>query len=197
MRAPSVRWPPIALLAAAGEPDAVPELPKGQTKVESGRTLGRPTATRRQAARARRSQRGGGQRRVDGRFTPVPVVEAVKNFQVRHGLEADGVIGAGTIRAMNVPLAQRVRQIELAMERMRWLPALGNRPNVFVNVALFRMWATDPASGEEPLRMNVVVGQSMNHKTPLFVEQMEYVVFRPYWNPPRGHHSEGADTPRT
>ena len=72
------------------------------------------------------------------------------------------------------------------MERMRWLPALGSRPNVFVNVALFRMWATDPASGEEPLRMNVVVGQSMNHKTPIFVEHMEYVVFRPYWNPPRG-----------
>ncbi|MEZ5287528.1 MAG: L,D-transpeptidase family protein [Vicinamibacterales bacterium] len=103
----------------------------------------------------------------------------------RHGLEADGVIGAGTIKALNITLAQRVRQIELAMERMRWLPELSDRPNVFVNVPLYRMWATDPATGEEPLRMNVVVGQSLNHKTPIFVEQMEYVIFRPYWNPPR------------
>jgi murein L,D-transpeptidase YcbB/YkuD len=71
------------------------------------------------------------------------------------------------------------------MERMRWLPTLGDRPNVFVNVALFRMWATDPLTKQEPLRMNVVVGQSLNHQTPLFVEHMEYVIFRPYWNPPR------------
>ena len=112
--------------------------------------------------------------------------QAVKRFQERHGLETDGVIGAGTMRALNVPLAQRVRQIELAMERMRWLPELDDRPNVFVNVPLFRMWATDPHGVEEPLRMNVVVGQSLNHQTPLFVEQLEYVIFRPYWNPPYG-----------
>ena len=115
-----------------------------------------------------------------------PIAQAVKRFQERHGLETDGVIGAGTLRALNVPLAQRVRQIELAMERMRWLPELDDRPNLFVNVPLFRMWATDPRGVEEPLRMNVVVGQSLNHQTPLFVEQLEYVIFRPYWNPPYG-----------
>ena len=115
-----------------------------------------------------------------------PLVQAVKRFQERHGLETDGVIGAGTLRALNVPLAQRVKQIELAMERMRWLPELDDRPNFFVNVPLFRMWATDPRGADEPLRMNVVVGQSLNHQTPLFVEQLEYVIFRPYWNPPYG-----------
>ena len=172
-------------LAAAGDPDAVPELPKGQTKVESGRTwAGLPQLVVRLRVLGDLSEAA--TRDASRTIYAGAVVEAVKNFQVRHGLEPDGVIGTGTIRAINVPLAQRVRQIELAMERMRWLPTLGTRPNVFVNVALFRMWATDPASGEEPLRMNVVVGQSMNHKTPLFVEQMEYVVFRPYWNPPRG-----------
>jgi murein L,D-transpeptidase YcbB/YkuD len=77
-----------------------------------------------------------------------------------------------------------VRQIELAMERMRWLPKLSDRPSVFVNVALFRLWATDPTRAEEPLRMSVVVGKSLNHKTPIFIDRMEYVVFRPYWNPP-------------
>jgi murein L,D-transpeptidase YcbB/YkuD len=173
-------------LAAAGEPDAVPELPKGRAKVESGRAwAGLPQLIARLRVLGDLSD-AAASTAASTTIYAAPVVEAVKHFQIRHGLDADGVIGAGTIKAMNVPLAQRVRQIELAMERMRWLPALGNRPNVFVNVALFRMWATDPASGDEPLRMNVVVGQSMDHKTPLFVEHMEYVVFRPYWNPPRG-----------
>ncbi len=72
------------------------------------------------------------------------------------------------------------------MERMRWLPVLSEEPNVFVNLPLFRMWATDPTTGDEPLRMNVVVGKSLGHQTPIFVEKMEYVIFRPYWTPPRG-----------
>jgi murein L,D-transpeptidase YcbB/YkuD len=173
-------------LLQAGEPELVPALPKGRTKVTPRQTWeGVPQL----AARLR----------VFGDLAADPsaathngstaydetLVKAVKSFQGRHGLEPDGVIGAGTIKTLNVPLAQRVRQIELAMERMRWLPTLSDRPNVFVNVPLFRMWATDPATGEEPLRMNVVVGKSLNHQTPLFVDQMEYVIFRPYWNPPR------------
>ena len=71
------------------------------------------------------------------------------------------------------------------MERMRWLPSLHDQRNVFVNVANFRLWATDPLSRDEPLRMNVVVGKSLDHETPLFIEQLEYIVFRPFWNPPR------------
>ena len=173
-------------LAAAGEPEAVPQLSKGQAGVKPGQAwAGVPQV----AARLRLlGDLPGGAAAGSGASTLYagPLVDAVKRFQERHGLEADGVVGAGTIDAINVPLAQRARQIELAMERMRWLPKLGERPNVFVNVPLFRLWATDPLSGEEPLRMNVVVGKSHNHKTPLFVDQMEYVIFRPYWNPPRG-----------
>lgn len=170
-------------LAARGEPDAVPELAKGQTKVEPRKNwAGVPQLAARLRTLGDLPEGSAPGSTVYG----APLVEAVKRFQERHGLEPDGVIGAGTIKALNVSLALRVRQIELAMERMRWLPKLSDRPNVFVNVPLFRMWATDPAGGEEPLRMNVVVGQSANHKTPLFIETMEYVIFRPYWNPPRG-----------
>jgi murein L,D-transpeptidase YcbB/YkuD len=107
----------------------------------------------------------------------------VKHFQDRHGFEADGVLGRATWAAMSVPISWRVHQIELAMERMRWLPPMANEPTVFVNVALFRLWATDPSVEGEPLRMNVVVGKSLNHQTPIFIAQMAYVVFRPYWNP--------------
>jgi len=173
-------------MARPGEPVTVPALAKGQTKVEPGRTWdGVPQLTAR--LRALGDLAGAAASATDtGNVYAPPLVQAVKRFQERHGLEADGVIGAGTLRALNVPLAQRVKQIELAMERMRWLPELDDRPNLFVNVPLFRMWATDPRGGEEPLRMNVVVGQSLNHQTPLFVEQLEYVIFRPYWNPPYG-----------
>jgi L,D-transpeptidase YcbB len=167
----------------AGEPDEVPALAKGQPKVERGKSW---TGIPQVAARLRVL----GDLAADAAATSTtysgPLVDAVKRFQMRHGLENDGVIGAGTIKALNVSLADRVRQIELAMERMRWLPKLDDRPNVFVNIALFRLWATDPKTGNEPLRMNVVVGKSLNHQTPIFVEQMEYVIFRPYWNPPRG-----------
>jgi murein L,D-transpeptidase YcbB/YkuD len=120
----------------------------------------------------------------EGTLYDAAAVAAVKRFQARHILDADGVIGAATIEAMNVPLARRVRQLELAMERGRWLPRLADRPTIFVNVALFRLWASDPVRGDEPLRMNVVVGKSVSNKTPIFEEEMEYVVFRPYWNPP-------------
>jgi L,D-transpeptidase YcbB len=170
-------------MARAGEPEAVPDLAKGQTKIEPGKPwAGVPQL----AARLRVFGDLPAGSSVTGTTYAGPLVAAVKSFQGRHGLEADGVIGATTIKALNVTVAQRAHQIELAMERMRWLPELSQRPNVFVNVPLFRLWATDPVSGDEPLRMNVVVGKSLNHHTPVFVEQMEYVIFRPYWNPPYG-----------
>jgi murein L,D-transpeptidase YcbB/YkuD len=176
-------------LAAAGEPPPVPDLEAGRRKVEPGKPwAGVPVL----AARLR----------VFGdlaKNAPPPaagpdglplydgaLVDAVKSFQGRHGLDPDGVIGAGTLETLNVPLAHRVRQLELAMERMRWLPDMHDRASIFVNVALYRLWANDPASGQEPERMRVVVGQSLDHQTPIFLERMEYVVFRPYWNPPYG-----------
>jgi L,D-transpeptidase YcbB len=166
--------------AREGEPALAPELPKG-AKVEAGQPW---SGMAHVAARLRAFGDLPADAAVDGpTYGPASVI-AVKRFQERHGLQNDGVIGAGTIKALNVSRAARVRQIELAMERMRWLPTLSDRPNVFVNVALFRLWASDPTTGDEPLRMNVVVGQSLNHQTPIFVEKMEYVIFRPYWNPP-------------
>jgi murein L,D-transpeptidase YcbB/YkuD len=172
-------------LAKAGEPAAVPDLARGVRKVEPGSAWeGVPQL----AARLRRFgdlAADAGVSQADPQIYAGAVVDGVKRFQRRHGLETDGVLGPGTIRMLNVSLADRIRQIELSMERMRWLPTLSDKPNVFVNVALFRMWATDPTTGEEPLRMNVVVGDSLDHRTPIFVEQMEYVIFRPYWNPPR------------
>ena len=167
-----------------GEPPAVPALSAGRKKVEPGQAWDgvSPLAARLRAFGDLPTDAP----LAEGGAYSGPLPDAVKAFQRRHGLEPDGVIGTGTIATLNVPLAHRVRQIELAMERMRWLPPLSDRPNLFVNVALFRMWATDPRSTNEPLRMNVVVGKSLDHKTPIFIDRMEYVIFRPYWNPPYG-----------
>jgi murein L,D-transpeptidase YcbB/YkuD len=165
-------------LAEQGEPEPVPVLTKDRRKIEPGDSWeGVPQL------RARLERFGDLTTPTDSLRYEGPLVEAVRRFQTRHLLDADGVIGNDTIEALNRPIAARVRQIELAMERGRWLPRLDERPLVFVNVPLFRLWASDPIRGDEPLRMKVVVGKSLNHATPIFAEQMEYVVFRPYWSP--------------
>jgi murein L,D-transpeptidase YcbB/YkuD len=172
-------------LARAGEPEAAPALPKGR-KVEPGKPWdGVPALRNRLRTLGDLPADAPAETAPDG--TPLydaAAVQAVKRFQSRHTLDADGVIGPATIDALNVPVARRARQLALAMERGRWLPRLSDRPTVFVNVPLFRLWASDPVRGDEPLRMNVVVGKALNHRTPIFLEEMEYVVFRPYWNPP-------------
>jgi murein L,D-transpeptidase YcbB/YkuD len=168
-------------LARKGEPAPVPPLPPGRRKIEPGDAWeGIPLLRARLRILGDLADSSPG----DSGLYEGELVEAVKRFQSRHILDADGILGKATLEAVNVPLEQRVRQLELAMEKGRWLPELGDRPSLFVNVPIFRLWASNPVRGEEPLRMNVVVGKSLSHQTPIFVQQMEYVVFRPYWNPP-------------
>jgi murein L,D-transpeptidase YcbB/YkuD len=110
--------------------------------------------------------------------------EAVTRFQARHGLAPDGVIGAATRTALMVPFSTRVRQIEMALERLRWVSDLDDgRRLIAVNIPMFRLWAWDRVpSGEPPaLDMAVVVGRALNHRTPVFVESLERVIVRPYW----------------
>ena len=114
------------------------------------------------------------------------VVDAVRHFQMRHGLDPDGVIGPRTETALRVPLARRARQIELALERLRWLPHLNQDRFLAVNIPMFRLWVWDsiPPNGAPSFGMDVIVGRGLNRQTPVFVEEMEYLIFRPYWNVP-------------
>jgi len=109
---------------------------------------------------------------------------AVARFQDRHGLETDSTVGKGTIEAMNIPVDTRIAQIELNMERYRWLPDdLGPR-YVLVNIPDYQLHAYD--NGQEAFSMRVVVGKDFENPTPVFADSMSYIVFRPYWNvPPR------------
>ncbi len=112
-----------------------------------------------------------------------PLVDAVKSFQNRHGRNPDGRIGAQTLADLNVPLATRVRQMQLTLERWRWLPLSYNAAPIVVNIPEFRMRAYDE-SFRIGVTMNVVVGKAFDHSTPVFEDSMAYVVFRPYWNVP-------------
>lgn len=116
----------------------------------------------------------------------VAIVEAVKRFQRRHGIEADGVPGRATQSALDVPLSSRVRQIELALERLRWLPHLDEQRFIGINIPMFQLWAWDGtrADGKASFQTSVIVGRALNTRTPVFVEEMEHIIFRPYWNVP-------------
>ena len=107
--------------------------------------------------------------------------EAIKRFQRRHGLEPDGAVSAATVAQLNVPVAQRIQQIALNLERWRWLPAdLGER-HILVNIPEYRLEVWD--HGQVPLSMRVVVGKK-DTPTPIFNDQMTHLVFSPYWNVP-------------
>lgn len=88
--------------------------------------------------------------------------------------------------ALNVPLPSRVRQIELALERLRWLPHLDNQRFVAVNIPMFRLWAWDGIrpGGVASFQSGVIVGRALDTRTPVFVEELRDIVFRPYWNVP-------------
>jgi murein L,D-transpeptidase YcbB/YkuD len=114
------------------------------------------------------------------------LVTALKSFQFRHGLEQDGALGKGTYAALIRPLADRVKQIELTLERFRWLPAL-DAPTIIVNIPQFRLFAFDSTGDHEAqmLTMNVIVGKTFPaNRTPVFAGDMKYLIFRPYWDVP-------------
>jgi L,D-transpeptidase YcbB len=115
------------------------------------------------------------------------IVAGVKKFQLRHGQHADGTIGSSTAAAINEPLTQRVKQIELAMERLRWLPELSVGRSIIVNIPAFQLWAIDDIGNAIPsiTNMRVVVGKALKNQTPVLMAQMSFIEFMPYWNVPQ------------
>jgi len=113
------------------------------------------------------------------------LAEAVKRFQRRHGLDADGRLGPATVKQLNVPLTDRVRQLQLTLERWRWLPTEYSAPPIIVNIPDFRLRALDE-NNRIALEMRVVVGKAIRAESPVFTRDMTYLVLRPYWNIPPG-----------
>ncbi len=122
---------------------------------------------------------------------PAPVydaalVDALKSFQQRHGLAADGIVGAATLKQLQVTPAERVRQIELTLERLRWTPLLHGPRMIVINIPEFVLRAYEVQEGRIGVRltMKVIVGKAMDTRTPLFDEDMRSIEFSPYWNVP-------------
>jgi len=110
------------------------------------------------------------------------VAGAVARFRVRHGLFADSMADQATIGAMNVPVETRIRQIEVNLDRYRWLPAEFSKRYILVNIPDFRLYAYD--SGKLRFEQRVIVGDQYQNATPVFADSMTYLVFRPEWNVP-------------
>jgi murein L,D-transpeptidase YcbB/YkuD len=108
--------------------------------------------------------------------------QALQQFQERHGLDPDGMVGASTLMALNVPAAARVRQIELNMERWRWLPHELEDRYILVNLANFTLDVIE--HGRSALAMRVVVGKP-ERRTPFFSADMTHLVLSPHWYVPR------------
>ncbi|HMK50307.1 MAG TPA: L,D-transpeptidase family protein, partial [Thermodesulfovibrionales bacterium] len=106
---------------------------------------------------------------------------SVSFFQRRHGIKDDGVVGPVTLNALNVPLKQRIRQMELNLERLRWI--LGNIEErcIVVNIADFKLSVIE--NGKAIFSMKVVVGKPYQ-RTPVFTAKMTYLVINPRWNIP-------------
>ena len=112
-----------------------------------------------------------------------PLVAAVKRYQERNGLEADGVVGAGTIAQLNVPVAERITQLRVNLDRGRVL--LHDLPDRFVvvNIAAFTLYLVEGTDVAWSTR--VQVGKDYR-RTPVFRSEIGYIVFNPTWTVPPG-----------
>ena len=121
--------------------------------------------------------------RMDPETYDLELQEAAKAFQKRHGLDVDGVIGNETVRAMNVPVAQRIDQICINLERYRWF--LNSRgPNyIMVNIPSFTVDLVQ--NNVRRWNSRVIVGKP-DTQTPVFRAEMQYIILNPHWVIPDG-----------
>lgn len=154
--------PAVMRLAAGGSWDALPQL----------------------AAKLRLYGDLPAEARVEGTKYEGAIVDAVKHFQARHGLDADGIIAKATLAQLNVTASQRVKQLEVAIERVRATAPAAGGPSIIVNIPEFKLRAYSENGEEDALTMRVVVGKASSSRTPVFDGDLKHVVFRPYWNVP-------------
>lgn len=104
----------------------------------------------------------------------------IKKMQRSYGLKENGIINAELIRKLNVPVEDRLKQMKINLERMRWMPLVGD--GIFVNIPEYRLHVFEGKS--EVLSMDIIVGKAAN-RTVIFSDKMVYIIFAPYWNVPR------------
>lgn len=105
----------------------------------------------------------------------------LRNFQQRMGLEETGKLDTATLNELNYPLRERIKQLLVNLERMRWLPDESDSSYIIVNIPEYRLYVYD--DGHVVFPMNVVVGEEGTN-TVIFTDKLKYIVFSPYWNVP-------------
>jgi murein L,D-transpeptidase YcbB/YkuD len=115
------------------------------------------------------------------------LVDAVKKFQFRHGLTPDGVVGPGTLVALNHPYTERLEEIEESLKWLETIPVPATDSLVVVNIPSFQLyaWAAADRGKKATLTMPVVVGKAAKSHTPIIGGEISHLVFRPYWYVPR------------
>jgi murein L,D-transpeptidase YcbB/YkuD len=160
----------------AGEPWPILELPAGVRTLEAGDSASIVALIRERLFRLGDLESQVGEEHFDS-----TLVLAVQNFQERHGLNTDGVIGPNALREMNIPPAQRLRTMLVNMERLRWFPERQPPNLLVVNIPEFRLHVYE---GEvEVMSMDVVVGAAAT-RTVIFSDSLTQVVFSPTWTVP-------------
>ena len=110
-----------------------------------------------------------------------PLVTAVKRAQKRFGFHEDGVVDKALATELNVPVKDRIEQILINMERMRWLPKEQPAHRIVANIPEFKVHIYE--NNQQALEMNIVVGKQ-GYNTVIFNDSLKYIVFSPYWNVP-------------
>jgi len=157
----------------------------GWPQIPEGPTL-RPGATDSRLATLMQRLAITGDMEMMQTFAPVTeydeVLQAgVRHFQERHGLDTDAIVGPATVNALNVSAEQRVKQLEINLERARWVLDDISDDFILVNIAGFRAYLM--RDREIAWQTKVQVGRTY-HQSPVFRDEMKYVVFNPTWTVP-------------
>ncbi len=109
------------------------------------------------------------------------LAESIKSFQHRMGLQENGIIDKGTMKELNYPIKERIKQILINLERVRWMPAESDSHYILINIPEYKLYVYD--NGGLQFDMNVIVGKE-GTGTVIFTGNLKYIVFSPYWNVP-------------
>jgi murein L,D-transpeptidase YcbB/YkuD len=107
---------------------------------------------------------------------------AVQQAQKRFGFPADGKVSTDLVKQLNMSVTERIKQVLINMERMRWMPKETSGVRLVANIPEYKLHLLD--NNKEVFNIDIVVGKTAN-KTVIFNDQLKYVVFSPYWNIPR------------
>ena len=110
------------------------------------------------------------------------VKNAVEHFQVRYGIEVDGMVGPQTRAAMNVPLTERIQQLALNMERWRWLPRQMGERYILVNTAGYELTVYDK---HKPKYLMRIIAGTPERPTPAVAGTLDTIIFNPFWYIPK------------